>query len=211
MKKIVLAAAFAACLSSACAQVVLRHQGTRNHGTQTAGRPAVPNGAREAASVPKIAAANEDQVLDAFAEKLIQDDSLTLEMWTFPSQITAVAPITIDGMKNGTNSMAVYQKADNREKIVPILQFLMAQYRQSKIRTADESDAKHFSHSRAWLEFCSSRTRDCLVANIPAGLEWRHPGLNYQFQTRPHGGQAKIYGLGKLETKAFRPLLQTAF
>ena len=61
MKKIVLAAAFAACLSSACAQVVLRHQGT-----QTAGRPAVPNGAREAASVPKIAAANEDQVLDAF-------------------------------------------------------------------------------------------------------------------------------------------------
>lgn len=92
----------------------------------------------------------------------------------FPPDILAEAPVTIEDMKNGTygNNKPSHRKVAKQEKALPILHFLMVQYRQSKTRPADELDEKHFSHSRAWLEFCSRQTGDCLIANIFSRLEW---------------------------------------
>ncbi|OAM27872.1 MULTISPECIES: hypothetical protein [Eikenella] len=213
MKKYLnIAAILAAGLLAACSPSTPAQEAAAASGQQAVSSPMPLSVASTAASsVP--ASLVEDRELVIFADGLAKDDSLVLDMWLFPPDVLTEAPVTVEDMKRGAygGDISGHYRTADREKILPIFRFLMAQYRQSKIRAAHEGDEKLFSLSRAWLEFCSRQTGDCLVANISSGLQWRDARLEFQFQTRPYGSVAKIYGLGELESKSFRPLIQRVF
>ncbi|MBH5328743.1 hypothetical protein H9Q10_03560 [Eikenella sp. S3360] len=200
-------------LLTACSPSTPEQEAAAASGQQSVSPPMPLVVASTAAASAPASLAGEDRELAAFANGLAKDDSLVLDIWLFSPDVLTEAPVTVEDMKSRAygSDMTSHYRADDREKILPIFRFLMVQYSQSKIRVAHESDEKFFSLSRAWLEFCSRQSGDCLVANISSGLQWRDAKLDFQFQTRPHGGAAKIYGLGELESKSFRPLVQRVF